>query len=463
MDSRVLFFIIATLVVSGALGISLLRRGLRGRRVGDHPVCGKCGFDLFGLPKDQAKCPECGNDLSSPRAVQTGHRVRRMPLVYAGSALLLLFALVAGTEGPDVFRQINWQQMKPASWLVREARKGSAAAWTELGRRARLNELPDDRAVQLITDALAWQKDATRTWLPAVGDFVEEARAGGDVTDEQWATYCRQAPRFTLTWRPKVRKGDPLPGRIMTGAARVGSSGKLSVRTESPVECHDPLVAQPRGKGGVGHHQHSMNPTGGGGSSGVYLRLDPKAVEAAPLGKRTTTVKMKTEVRESWDAPGVVAWVEELSADWELVSADAQTVELIPDNDPELRKQIETGLRVVRLEAQPHPKNPANRTLSLNLKIGTPPMPLAFDVFLRSGAREWKLTTISMYGATEYMTGGYLPATANFHARRVDVVLRPSVATAHHSTEITRIWNGEVIVPDVEVKWPDVERPTTRP
>jgi hypothetical protein len=418
---------------------------------------------LFGLPTDHAKCPECGNDLSAPRAVQTGHRVRRMLLVYAGGALLLLFALILGSEGPDVFRQINWQQMKPAAWLAREAQNGSAAAWIELGRRARLNELPDDRARQLITDALAWQKDTSRTWLPAVGDFVEEARAGGDVTDEAWATYCRQAPSFTLTWRPKVRRGDPLPGRITTGAARVGSSGRLAVRTESPVECDDPLVAQPRGKGGGGHSQHSMNPTGGGGSSGVYLRLDPKAVEAAPLGKRTTTVKVKTEVRESWDAPGIVAWVEELSADWELVAADAQTVELIPDDDPEIRKQIEAGLQVVRLEAQPHPKNPANRTLSLNLKIATPPLPLAFDVFLRSGAREWKLTTISVSGAAEYMTGGYLPATANFDARRVDLILRPSVGTAHHNPDMTRIWNGEAIVPDVEVKWLDAEKPTTRP
>src|SRR5687767_11978219 len=92
MESGVLVFIIATLLVSGVLGVSFLRRGLRGRRVGDHPVCGKCGFNLFGLPADQAKCPECGNDLSAPRAVQTGHRVRRMPLVYAGGALLLLFA-----------------------------------------------------------------------------------------------------------------------------------------------------------------------------------------------------------------------------------------------------------------------------------------------------------------------------------------------------------------------------------
>jgi len=26
----------------------LILRGLRGVRVGDHPVCRKCGFDLFG-------------------------------------------------------------------------------------------------------------------------------------------------------------------------------------------------------------------------------------------------------------------------------------------------------------------------------------------------------------------------------------------------------------------------------
>ena len=67
MNMAYIVFLVVALSVLGVLGVSLLRRGLRGRRVGAHPVCGKCGFDLFGLPADQAKCPECGNDEFSRR------------------------------------------------------------------------------------------------------------------------------------------------------------------------------------------------------------------------------------------------------------------------------------------------------------------------------------------------------------------------------------------------------------
>ena len=459
MNAYVVLMIVA-LSVLGVLGVSLIRRGLRGRRVGDHPVCNRCGFDLFGLPADQAKCPECGNDLSARGAVQAGHHHRRMGSVYLGTAILLMFVLLLGTQGPGVVRQINWQQMKPVAWLAREARNGVPAAWLELGRRARLAELSQAQANALVVDALAWQKDLSRLWLPQVGDFVEDARTGKLVSDADWATYCRQAPQFKLTWRAKVRKGDPLPGNVSTVAARVGTAGRLSVRINGAIHSEDPLVIPPRRAGGGGHSQSTLNATGGGGSSGVFLRLDPTAVAAAPLGKRTTVVQFSTEVRESWDTPGTVAWTHTLAADWELVAADAQTVERIPDDNPELRKQIEASVKLL-LEAQPG-RSAAAPYVSLAVMVTAPPVPLSFDAFLRNGGREWKLATISFASATQYHTSGYLSSDAgDFDARRVDVILRPAPDAAHNTVDITRVWMGEIIIPDVEVKWPATP-PSTR-
>jgi len=39
-------------IVAAAVGLALLLFGLRGRRVGDHPHCWRCGFDLFGKPAE---------------------------------------------------------------------------------------------------------------------------------------------------------------------------------------------------------------------------------------------------------------------------------------------------------------------------------------------------------------------------------------------------------------------------
>src|SRR5690606_6583837 len=61
------------------LGAALLSLGLRGRRVNDHPICRKCGFDLVGREDlDQtwgdAVCTECGADLKGRRAIVPGQR-----------------------------------------------------------------------------------------------------------------------------------------------------------------------------------------------------------------------------------------------------------------------------------------------------------------------------------------------------------------------------------------------------
>ena len=50
---------------------------LRGRRVGDHPYCRRCGFDLFGKPPGSTVCSECGADLAGPQG--RAHRPARAP------------------------------------------------------------------------------------------------------------------------------------------------------------------------------------------------------------------------------------------------------------------------------------------------------------------------------------------------------------------------------------------------
>jgi hypothetical protein len=57
--------ILITLAIALFLGgISLVARGLRGRRIDDHPLCERCGFDLTGKPQGSDICSECGAELS---------------------------------------------------------------------------------------------------------------------------------------------------------------------------------------------------------------------------------------------------------------------------------------------------------------------------------------------------------------------------------------------------------------
>ena len=81
--------IFGLLILAGGL---LLRRGRRGRVIGDHPLWRRCRFDPTGLPCDAEKCPECGGDIATPagRVVGNRHPVRG---VKALGAILLLLGL----------------------------------------------------------------------------------------------------------------------------------------------------------------------------------------------------------------------------------------------------------------------------------------------------------------------------------------------------------------------------------
>src|SRR3954467_8495060 len=102
------------------LGLWLLVRGLRGGRVGDHPRCRACGFDLFGLPSGRGRCTECGADLSRPRASVTGVRRRRPGMLAIGATLFLLATATATGSVLTRRGKIEWYHHEPAWLLARQ-------------------------------------------------------------------------------------------------------------------------------------------------------------------------------------------------------------------------------------------------------------------------------------------------------------------------------------------------------
>src|SRR5688572_6560291 len=110
-------------IVWGAIvavaGAAVFAFGWRGRRVGDHPFCRRCGFDLFGLPAESQACPECGGDLAAPRATVVGTRRRRPGVAGAGAALMLPSLAVLGVAAWGHFGGVDWQKQKPTWWLIR--------------------------------------------------------------------------------------------------------------------------------------------------------------------------------------------------------------------------------------------------------------------------------------------------------------------------------------------------------
>ncbi len=213
---------------------------------------------------------------------------------------------------------------------------------------------------------------------------------------------------------------------------------------------------------GSGHVGFGLYPGGGGAYSGRSFQLDDQAAAAAaPLGPREATFRARLSVVDSGspeDKPPLAEWEEDFKATWELVAADAETVNLIDDESH--RAAVEQGTRITFLgtRASEDPKY-----LSLKMDFTGIPVALAHDVLLREpGGRERRLTSITLRpGNMGYSTGGI---AEGLEADRVDVIFRPDPHGARHTVDVTELWNHEFVIKNVAVQRPPpATKPATKP
>ena len=226
-----------TFVAPAAVAVvsaGVLWAGLRGRRVNDHPICRRCGFDLVGKPAGSTACSECGADLRGPRAVRVGARKRRRGMIAVALLLLVPSLACVGFLGWADASGLDLGRHKPVWWLLNDARSNNPvdrdAAFAELFRRYRAGELGKDGVARVVDRALVLQADPAKTWLPQWGDFVEEAYRGGSVAAESWRRYVRQAPRSELVATERFRRGERAWIELVEQPTRVGNKFDLLLR-----------------------------------------------------------------------------------------------------------------------------------------------------------------------------------------------------------------------------------------
>src|SRR3954452_2479620 len=134
------------------IGIVLTWIGWRGRAIDNHPICRKCGFDLFGLDQSM-RCPECGAELSAD-AIRLGHRAVRRFMLTAGGLCLLPSLLILTAVAGLYIKKTDVETIKPVWWLIRD---DDAPAVAELNRRFGAGKLSADQTAQVIEAALRAQ------------------------------------------------------------------------------------------------------------------------------------------------------------------------------------------------------------------------------------------------------------------------------------------------------------------
>jgi len=438
-------------------GMLFVRLGLRGKRVDDHPLCRRCGFDLFGLPEGATKCSECGADLSVRwKAVRIGNRHRRGGLAAVG-ALLLIF----GMGGFTLVTTVSWtgtdvNAWKPVWLLARELGSDDVAqrefAIKELGARMTAATLTAKDAGVVTDRILAWQTDPARTWVKAWGETMFQMRWAGLVPDEKWHAFALNAFDVKLKARPILRRGDALPYEVTVTPGRGAEQTDLQPAWEI---IGYSIGGQPASAERNRYDAREGHPIARPLSE---LRMTREKLAAVPDGPTVVDVRVRLELHYNGPPYGLAAErTVLLTSPVQLESADGEGLELL--TDAATRAAVKSSFGV-------------HRHISLGLSD-------SWDVLVRDGCAHATLVARDLpvdvaynvrllWGGGEYDMGTVV-ARANKQTQyknvqcRVDertqtdattatILIRSNPAAARQTLDVVAIGDVEIAFRDLRVR-----------
>ena len=427
---------------------ALLIAGLRGRRVDDHPLCRRCGFDLVGSPRESVVCSECGADLQRDGAIRTGHRVRRAGMIVLSVALLFPSLLWIGVVAYVTVADVNWVSRKPVWLLLREA-ETDGAALAELITRLKNNKLSVTNANAVVTKALTIQANPNRIWNGLWGDFVQQARVAGLVKESDWMRFLQQAPVLDLRARREVARGDPIWVEVALRQLRLGttwSPGVTGVETSRRIDgvnCGDNAV------GGFFFRRGS-----GDRGSGSLFRPSESVIGSMPAGSKTLSVTYDVYF-STFHGSLVPRTTTQVSTTFVLRDPPPPTVTV--EENAAAREQI-------RLSAGTWPAHYfSSGTLFVQVKLAAPPLfDLAYDVFaVLPDGRECKLSSYTVargrIGDAAWCGAKVGPLPPD--VKTIAVVLRPNHEVALQSLTLSRLCAGEIRVDNIVLERADASKP----
>lgn len=464
---------VAFALLSLLAGFGFVRRGWRGGRVGVHPHCAKCGFDLFGSV-GRPRCPECGAELFAVAARVTGARRVNRGALACGAALAVGGAASLAVVGPAAVAGVDWRPYQPAFALRRQLSSAdgptATAAARELLRRLEAGTLSPGQTASAVDAVLARQARPAAPWDHAFGNLVEVARGRGACPDLLWQQYARQAPQVTLEARANLRRGDRLPYGLWMQPARLGSGRRRPPDPDGWLYMSHRLV-------GIGVKGGTIHP-----ASDEFVRVHGRAAiswskswlgenrsvplpDDVPVGPGTLTLEFKLGVgwfdERDRESPPRVAWRQQFDVAVDVVPAGRETVKRV--DAPGLANAVAGSLSIIETHRDhrhaPHRAIVAGGGGSyagLAFRADRPPANLAFDVFLRdAGGREVPAGGVTFAAGKGRAAGAGVGEAALWELRgaTVDVVLRSSGDRARDTVNLSEIWAGSLIFRNVPIVW----------
>ncbi len=435
------------------VGVAFLAVGRHGWPVGHHPTCRNCGFDLYALPAETARCPECGDNIRAENAIRIGQHHPIKSAVAAGILLLLAGGTLLAAHLFTWWPQFDASPYKLTLSLEYDALSPDdltrSRASAELLRRLRANSVSPLQASRLTDLLLTRQADITAEWIPAWGDLIQAARQDRLLSDDRWRRYLTQSLQLTAQARPRVRMDDPLPFAL-TCRLR-GGSDYQAIR---PGRLIPQITAS---FAGIAVPIH-MNPAlldevpAPAEWNAVWLPAPGAADQPNPTpGPQTLDLTITMTLT---DHTGIsAATTQHLSLPFELLPRSESSVTL--RTSPDLVKEMASAARYrpprsLREDPAAGIALTPPKTSLGSLWISGPPITAAYLVLLRQDGRDWPLARL-MVRPNDAANVPLTLATAipPLHAGDAEIIALPDTELAPGTVDVLELFGGQMHWPIV--------------
>lgn len=453
MWSAILTAIWLPLLIAG-LGAALLKLALRGRRIDDHPLCRKCGFDLSGAvglsetgsPPAQSQCPECGSVVTALRGIRIGHRRAVRPLAVVGALALAVGILWTASICARRFGGPGLWAYLPTPVLIHQAERGDApdqnAAIKELLDRLQAGSLTNEHLSTLASIGLRLQSDWGKEWNPGWAKFIIDADVKALLEREQMEQFALNGVELHVHARRSVHEGERLPIQVTATSHRLGAwptgTVQVGVRDATATNQAGVEVAQDPGGGAMGIALPGLS---NGGASAMMPSLH------FPLPPGTYTARIPIVIAPAFGIPGASKpqAVRVFESSFEVVSRSEPIISVI--DEPRAVTEARAALRVTDVKSA----TTSNRSQWIYVQSDELKHRIAAEAWLRprNGSPEVRISEFALEPreGRHHFGFGFDPKTP-IPSGPFDVVVRTSVPAAEHRVGFEEIVDfGELVFP----------------
>lgn len=414
-------------------GLLLVRRGRWPRRVGTTPHCSKCDYiltDLVTVPDQLPRCPECGTP-ATPWRIRLGERPIRPSLIWSGSALAVLGALLLTSLLSTSVRSFQWIHLEPLEWLLGDLDNGSPStrerSWNEIMRRDNAGLLSEADKSMVVDRGL----QSRPLFIFSHGDVIANYLAGrylkNKLSDAQTDAFFARITDVQLTIRPLVGTKSPLPyvvnslnptparWQLVMGISQTQVDDRAPERPQRRVDYYVKTAIE----------QHGAPP-------GMHrLRVRIKLLSDPHLGG--TSVDLDNPV------PGQHVITRDLSGTFKVVEGRTPIAVLTMPAAAELRRKI-----IAKVSPSHGDRADA---ISVYMEADQLPCNAPFAVSIRARGREYPIgnwvvkkdTNVGSYWFPEEATLDDLDGA--------EIVLRSDETLARRTVDLQQIWKGRIVIP----------------